>query len=55
MDRIHYAPTLLKTRSRINVTSGLNICKMVTKTELKSRFNLILAPSKSSHISFTLI
>jgi len=46
-----YLPTLIKTWSRINVTSGLNIWKMVRKTEL----NLTLAPSISYHISFILI
>jgi len=30
-----YAPTLIKTWSRINLTSGLNICKMVKKLNLK--------------------
>jgi len=34
-----YAPT-----RRINATSELNICKLLRKTKLKSRFYLILAP-----------
>jgi len=32
-----------------------SICQMVRKTELKTRFYFILAPSKSYHISFVLI
>jgi len=32
-----YAPTLIHIWSRINETSGLNICKMVKKTKLKIR------------------
>jgi len=31
------APTLIHTWSRISKTSGLNICKMLRKTEVKSR------------------
>jgi len=32
-----YAPALIKTCLQISVTSGLNICKMMKKTELKFR------------------
>jgi len=32
-----YAPTLIQPWSWINVSLRLNICKMVRKTELKSR------------------